>query len=85
MSRELPRVLFVASDSSDYQSDTLFHGLRLILGERLVETPRRDPLYTDFPERVAGQPVRPWLHALLGLARPDPDRPHRHPRAARGR
>jgi len=51
MSTELPRVLLVTSDSSDYLSDTLVHGLRLILGERLVETPRRDPLYTDFPEQ----------------------------------
>jgi hypothetical protein len=49
MSSELPRVLFVATDSSDYLSDTLAHGLRLVLGDRLVETPRRDPLYTDFP------------------------------------
>ena len=44
-----PRVLFVTTDSSDYMSDTLMHGLRLLLGERLVETPRRDPLYSDFP------------------------------------
>ena len=50
MTDRLPRVLFVTSDSADYMSDTLMHGLRLVLGDRLVETPRRDPLYTDFPD-----------------------------------
>jgi hypothetical protein len=50
MNEALPRVLLVTTDSPDYQSDTLVHGLRLILGERLVETPRRDPLYSDFPD-----------------------------------
>jgi hypothetical protein len=50
MNDTLPRVLLVTTDSSDYQSDVLVHGLRLILGEQLVETPRRDPLYSDFPE-----------------------------------
>jgi hypothetical protein len=55
MNRGLPRVLFVMTDSSDYLSDTLMHGLRLVLGDRLVETPRRDPLYTDFPEEWRGR------------------------------
>jgi hypothetical protein len=50
MNTALPRVLLVTTDSPDYLSDTLVHGLRLILGERLVETPRRDPLYSDFPD-----------------------------------
>jgi hypothetical protein len=50
MNDGLPRVLFVSSDSADYLSDSVFHGLRLMLGDRVVETPRRDPLYTDFPD-----------------------------------
>jgi hypothetical protein len=50
MSDAPPRVLFFATDSCDYQSDTLVHGLRLVLGDRLVETPRRDALYSDFPD-----------------------------------
>ena len=49
MSDGLPYVLYLATDSCDYQSDALVHGLRLVLGERLVETPRRDALYSDFP------------------------------------
>lgn len=56
MTATVPRVLLVATDSPDYLSDTLVHGLRLLLGERFVETPRRDPLYSDFPKAwVEGQ------------------------------
>ena len=54
MSATLPRVLLVTTDSSDYLADTMVHGLRLLLGDRLVETPRRDPLYRDFPEDWRG-------------------------------
>jgi hypothetical protein len=50
MNEAAPRVLLVTTDSTDYMSDTLVHGLRLILGDRFVETPRRDPLYSDYPE-----------------------------------
>lgn len=49
MTERLPRVLLVTTDSPDYMSDTLVHGLRLLLGDNLMETPRRDPLYKDFP------------------------------------
>jgi hypothetical protein len=55
MSDGLPRVLLVTTDSSDYLADTLVHGLRLVLGDSLVETPRRDPLYTDFPDEWRGR------------------------------
>jgi hypothetical protein len=54
MSDALPRILLVTTDSTDYLADTLVHGLRLLLGDWLVETPRRDPLYRDFPERWRG-------------------------------
>lgn len=46
------RVLYIASDSDDYQSDALFHGLRSVLGERVVDIPRRDQLYRDYPETL---------------------------------
>jgi hypothetical protein len=50
----LPRVLYLATDSDDYQGDSLFHGLRLVLGDRVVDVPRRDPLYLDYPEEWRG-------------------------------
>ena len=46
----MTRVLYVASDSEDYLGDSVFHGLRLLLGDQVVDTPRRDPLYADFPQ-----------------------------------
>jgi hypothetical protein len=49
MNSALPRVLFVTTESCDYLSDSLVHGLRLLLSEQFVETPRRDPLYSDYP------------------------------------
>ncbi|HET6509478.1 MAG TPA: hypothetical protein VFG42_21955 [Baekduia sp.] len=50
----LPRVLFLTSGSDDYVSDSLMHGLRELLGERVVDQPRADQLYRDQgPERRA--------------------------------
>lgn len=49
-----PRVLFLASGSDDYVADGLLHGLRTLLGERVVDVPRVDQLYRDqTPERRA--------------------------------
>jgi hypothetical protein len=45
----MTRVLYVATDSEDYLGDSVFHGLRQVLGDQVVDTPRRDPLYVDFP------------------------------------
>jgi hypothetical protein len=48
----LPRVLYLHANSEDYLADSLLHGLRLVLGDRLVDVPRRDALYDDLtPER----------------------------------
>lgn len=55
---ELPRVLYLASDSDDYQSDSLFLGLRAVLGDRVVDVPRRDQLYADYPDE--------WRRELYG-------------------
>src|SRR5919198_1660820 len=52
--RPTPRVLYVATDSEDYQGDSLLHGLRLLLGDKVVDTPRRDPLYVDYPDAWRG-------------------------------
>jgi hypothetical protein len=47
-----PRILFLAPDQEDYLADSLFLGLRQLLGELVVDVPRRDPLYADYPESL---------------------------------
>jgi hypothetical protein len=42
-------VLFLHANSEDYLADSLLHGLRLVLDDRVVDVPRRDALYDDFP------------------------------------
>jgi hypothetical protein len=44
-----PRILFLAPDREDYLADSLFLGLRQVLGERVIDAPRRDPLYSNYP------------------------------------
>ena len=46
---ESSTLLFLTPGIEDYLADSLFHGLRTVLGERCVDWPRRDPLYADFP------------------------------------
>jgi hypothetical protein len=49
MSRDAPKVLFLAPDQEDYLADSLFLGLRQLLGERVVDVPRKDSLYANYP------------------------------------
>jgi hypothetical protein len=35
-----PSVLFVTSNTEDYLSNSLFHGLRTVLGTRVVDYPQ---------------------------------------------
>ena len=50
----VPRVLFLTGGSDDYVADSLLHGLRELLGPRVVDAPRADQLYDDQgPERRA--------------------------------
>ncbi|MEN0013395.1 MAG: hypothetical protein AAGC46_08515 [Solirubrobacteraceae bacterium] len=44
-----PRILFLMSGSDDYVSDGLVHGLRHLIGERVVDWPRADQLYAGTP------------------------------------
>jgi hypothetical protein len=50
----LPRVLFLNANGEDYLADSVFHGLRLLLGPQAVDFPRRDSLYEDYPEERRG-------------------------------
>jgi hypothetical protein len=45
-----PRVLFLHANSEEYMADSLLHGLRLVLGEDVVDVPRRDALYDDLTD-----------------------------------
>lgn len=42
-------MLFLHANSEDYLADSLLHGLRLVLGDEVVDVPRRDALYDDLP------------------------------------
>lgn len=46
----LPKVLYLHLNEEDYLSDGLLHGLRSVLGENVVDVPRRDALYDDLPD-----------------------------------
>ena len=49
MSSAMPRVLFFTADHEDYLSDGLMHGLRGLLGARLVDYPKAEFMYSSFP------------------------------------
>jgi hypothetical protein len=53
-----PHVLYLHGNAEDYLGDSVLHGLRLLLGDRVVDVPRRDALYADLPA--------PRRHALYG-------------------
>jgi hypothetical protein len=55
----MPRVLFLGSGHDDFLADGLFHGLRMLLGDDVVDLPRIDHLYADHPEER-----RTVLHGL---------------------
>lgn len=42
-----PRILFLADAAPDYVADSLFHGLRRLLGPSVVDWPKREPMYED--------------------------------------
>jgi hypothetical protein len=51
-----PSVLFLTGNTDDYLSDSLFHGLRTVLGPAVVDFPKRDISYRSYPhvERLYG-------------------------------
>src|SRR5262244_790560 len=42
------RLLFLTSPEQDILADSLLHGLRSLLGERCVDSPRKDALYRGY-------------------------------------
>jgi hypothetical protein len=45
-----PSVLFLTGDTDDYLSDSLFHGLRTLLGPQVVDFPKRVISYRSYPD-----------------------------------
>jgi hypothetical protein len=45
----VPRILFVNPNFEDYLSDGLFHGLRTLLGDQVVDFPKSEPMYATHP------------------------------------
>jgi hypothetical protein len=64
-----PSVLFLTGNTDDYLSDSLFHGLRTLLGARVVDFPKRDISYRSYPhvERLYGRGF-----TLYGLLEDEP-------------
>ena len=57
VSRSPPTVLFLTSNTEDYLSNSLFHGLRTLLGERVVDFPKSEISYRTYPRlgRIYGR------------------------------
>jgi hypothetical protein len=60
------RVLFLASSAEDYLADSLLHGLRTLLGSRVVDFPKADRLYRNYPDSERSQ-LRGHGFSLYGL------------------
>lgn len=54
---ESPSVLFLTSNTEDYLSNSLFHGLRSLLGEQVVDFPKSEISYRTYPhlDRIYGR------------------------------
>lgn len=46
------KVLFLHPNQQDYLADSLFHGLRTLLGENCVDVPRYDCMYAPIPDAL---------------------------------
>lgn len=64
-------VLFLTLGDADFLADSLLHGLRKLLGPRVVDYPRQDILYNDVPrERLRGMHGRGFT--LYGMLEDEP-------------
>ncbi|MES2648299.1 MAG: hypothetical protein V4717_15590 [Bacteroidota bacterium] len=65
------KVLFLHANNPDYLSASLFHGLRLVLGDNCIDLPRFDWMYRPFPDLLKHQ-IRGYGFTLFGLIPDDP-------------
>ena len=72
----MPRVLFLSPPTADYLADGVLHGLRALLGDRVVDVPKAAHLYRDAPDGVARDYGRGFtltrLLADVAVERPPP-------------
>jgi hypothetical protein len=80
----VPRILFLHANIEDYLSDSLLHGLRLVLGEHVVDVPRRDALYDDLPANRRDELYGRGFSLYARLPDPGPDRQRAMSRAVAG-
>jgi len=71
-----PKILFFHASVPDYSSEPLFHGLRTLLGDAVLDLPRLDALYRD--DDGTGAPHADWRLRGHGftLYHVLPERPH---------
>jgi hypothetical protein len=50
VSTDTPRVLFLSPRREEYLADSVFHGLRSLLGDRAVDYPKHEIMYRSCPE-----------------------------------
>jgi hypothetical protein len=50
-----PQILFVNPNFEDYLSDSLFHGLRTLLGGNVVDFPKAEYMYRSYPKDDKGR------------------------------
>ncbi len=61
------RVLFISPPTGDYLAVTLLHGLRLHLGVNVVDWPRYDIAYNDYPQKKRSQVYGRGFTAFFNL------------------
>jgi hypothetical protein len=67
MSRQTPRVLFLAPRREDYMADGIFHGLRTLLGDRVVDYPKHEIMYSSPGAPAVKARIRGGGFTLYGL------------------
>jgi hypothetical protein len=67
MSRQTPRVLFLSPRREDYMADGIFHGLRTLLGDRVVDYPKHEIMYSSPGAPAVKARIRGGGFTLYGL------------------
>ncbi|EDX75251.1 hypothetical protein MC7420_2255 [Coleofasciculus chthonoplastes PCC 7420] len=66
------KVLFIHSNQPDYLAESLFHGLRTLLGKNCVDVPRYDSMYAPLTDRIKSK-LRGNGFTLYGLLEDIPE------------